>query len=474
MKKIKIILLLLILEFISCRCSLKNNTLPQIQSQNIVQFRSPKIYENPIEVFNFNGKFGEVFILNKSKFNIILKNNSNKNITINNITFTNTTFKFDLPYPGISTASTKLGSDLPCGIILNKNKRCIFSVTFQPVSERVELGKIVIDFTINTIMNKYTFEISGVGKEKSFALKELEKLKTTFSKVAKRSTPNPPTTKIIKSILANGHSNKFVYDDFFASFNNKSVNVLQKQLSVNRTIGYTYRSDFRPPEKPWINCDDDWKKGFSLKDPISSRKITYPGHSVGTNCGIKDIGGFFPSVTRKKDIEKINKMLINYKKETGKNFDPSKDNFMILNKYPNNVPLTTAPISDQLNWWLQSVLNLSGHVFSDYSYKGFISTSTNINFIINNWSGGTLSNVYVVYQEGGYLLPNRSNPDFNLDNGSHFVKFNENEVAVPGAILWEDVMAYVSIPEKDIMVRDGFEAMDKNAYDIIINDLSYL
>ena len=109
------------------------------------------------------------------------------------------------------------------------------------------------------------------------------------------------------------------------------------------------------------------------------------------------------------------------------------------------------------------------HVHNEYNYKGFISTTTNIN-LARSWGGGNRV-IYAVYIEGGYLLPSKFDASYKLKTGQTFSNFDENEVAVPGAILWEDVMAYLE-PGQSIMVRDGFEAMDKHAYDMIINAFS--
>lgn len=451
----------LIILILFCSCSKKSGSTEQGIKSSANQ--------SQIEITNSNGKFGEIYVLNKAKFNFILENKSAKTVKITDIKFTNNNFKFELPFPGISSASTKLGTDSPCSFSLEKNKRCVFSVTFQPTSPRPETGDIVIDYSIDSNKMQYSFNISGVGKEKTQALKALEKLKTTFSKVSKKSVTTPVSAdKVIESVLAIGHSKKFAYDDFFNSLGTKGIEVLNKQLSVERVIGYTFRADRRAPVIPWASCDSEWKNGYKLKNPINEVEITYPGNPTGTNCGIKDIGGFFPTATRKSDIEKINQMLINYKNTMKKDFDPSVDNFNILASFPTS-STSILSTSDSLNWWLQSILNLSAHVHNEYNYKGFISTTTNIN-LARSWGGGNRV-IYAVYIEGGYLLPSKFDASYKLKTGQTFSNFDENEVAVPGAILWEDVMAYLE-PGQSIMVRDGFEAMDKHAYDMIINAFS--
>ena len=383
-----------------------------------------------------------------------------------------------MPYPGISTASTKIVDIFPCpplGMELESGKKCILSVTFQPDLEKLESGNLKVEYTIDSKKYSFVFHLEGSGKVETEAHKALEKLKPTFS-VVNPITPAPTVDdKLIESVLAKGHSNKFAYDDYFSTFASKTnVDVLQKQLNVPRVIGYTFRADARPPRQSWDDCDNDWKNGFTLKDPITGKDVVYPGNPKGTDCGIENVGGFLPNYTRKKDIEKINKLLIEYKNKTGNNFNPSADDFEILKKFPSWAPSITSE-SDFLNWYIQSVLNLSAHVHGNFDYKGFISTSTKIG-LVKSWSSGSDKSIYVMYFEGGYLLPLTSDPNFKIKSaGANMTMANENEVAVPGLVAWEDIMAYIDLSPKGtkkIMVRDGFKEMDPDAYNKVVAALS--
>lgn len=126
---------------------------------------------------------------------------------------------------------------------------------------------------------------------------------------------------LVASVFAEGHSNKFYLDDFFKSQANQASEVWKKHLDLSRVIGYTFRADDRAPRVPGINCDEYWKNGFKLTQESTGNIISYPPHKDDKgnieDCGIKDVGGFWPSVTRPSDMVYIDKMLVNYKKQHG-------------------------------------------------------------------------------------------------------------------------------------------------------------
>ncbi|WP_186644816.1 hypothetical protein [Fluviispira vulneris] len=426
------------------------------------------VYSESFEINNINGNFGRTIINKNMKLNFILLNNHSGTAENINATFDNKKFKFLNGYPGIKYSSSK-SIKPPCTVNLASKSECTLAVSFVPDNEDFVFGNLIITYEVNSKQYVFKFPLRGVGVKQTKAQELLGKLKKSFSPVKKMTILNPHKTTLIETILAIGHSKKFAYDDYFKSFPNKYIEVINKQLSLKRVIGFTFRGDTRSPVINYYNCDNDWKYGFKLTDPKTGNKISYPGHP-GAGCGIKDVGGFFPTFTRKKDIEKINDLLIKYKKNNGKDFDPTIDNFRVLTLYPTS-PYYILSSTDILNWWLQSTLNLAAHTGSYYQYKGFISTSTNI-FKANKFSkNGT---VYAMYQEGGYLLPELLDPKNQMSGGEEITKHAENEVAVPGAVDWDDIVAYYNNSEKILMVRDGLKEMDSKAYYEIINEFSHI
>ncbi|BBH53341.1 hypothetical protein [Fluviispira sanaruensis] len=429
------------------------------------------VYPESFEINNINGKFGRTIINKNMKLNFILINNHSGTAENINATFDNNNFKFLNGYPGINyTSSTSIKP--PCTFNLNSKSECTLAVSFDPDNENFVYGNLIITYEVNSKQYVFKFPLIGVGVKQTKAQELLGKLKKSFSPVNKLTEPSPHKTTLIETILAVGHSQKFAYDDYFNSLPSKNIEVINKQLSLKRVIGFTFRGDTRSQVIDYKDCEDDWKYGFNIIDPKTGNEISYPGHP-GAGCGIKDVGGFFPTFTRKKDIEKINNLLIDYKKNYGKDFDPTIDNFRVLTLYP-TAPFTffsNISETDVLNWWLQSTLNIAAHTAGFYEYKGFISTTTNI-FIADKFSkNGT---VYALYQEGGYLLPEFSDPKNQLSGGGALASIDENEVAVPGAVDWDDVVAYYNKSEKILMVRDGLKEMDSKAYDEIINEFSHI
>lgn len=297
---------------------------------------------------------------------------------------------------------------------------------------------------------KETHQIMGLHKDLIFK-KLFQLLKPTFSTVSSLPSPGPyDNEELIKSVLAKWHSGKFVYQDHFEGMAKKDVEVLKKQLGVKRVIGYTYRSDGFTPEQ------------------------------------IKERGGFNTAFTRDDHNEHINRHLENYKKKNGgKSFIPSSD-YKILKEMPHQPrhklatteDLSKKQLEELLNWYCQSMLSLSSHVYNMFEYKGFISTSTSVDNTIKWCSetmGGSHKSVYVMYQEGGYLLPKRGDKDYMI-NGNSFTMANEWEVAVPGTIDWDDIVAYIDRSSKPlkIEIRDGLQALDPKAYQKILQGLSII
>ncbi len=464
MKKKLLFILFLFIIFISCKKDEQVNS----NDNNI-----PVSFEH-LEINNIPGKFGRVIIHKNFNLNFILLNKYSgtaKNIIAS---IDNNKFKFLIDNPVITNSSANLIKP-PCTKELDSKKECTISVSFVPVNENFEYGNLIIYYEVDSKKYAFKFPLSGTGVKQTNAQELLGKLKKTFSPVKKLIALKPHKNTLIDTILAVGHSKKFAYDDYFTTFSSKNVEVMKKQLSIVRVIGFTFRGDNRAPEINYYECGNDWIYGFKLKEPKTGNVISYPAHPKGTGCGIKDVGGFFPTFTRKSDIEKINILLNDYKnKNNGKEFDPTIDDFSVLKKSPTKPPVFTLSNVEILNWWLQSPLSLAAHSHSYYQFKGFISTTTNI-FTAKSFSGN--GTVYAMYQEGGYLLPDKLDDNYDLSTGGHMTGFSENEIAVPGAVDWDDIVAYLSFSGKNkdiLMVRDGLKEIDKKAYDQIINEFSLI
>lgn len=68
-----------------------------------------------LEILNLSGNYGTITINKKFKLTYQVRNNYPDNIENIKVSFENNNFKFELPYPGISTASTKADVFPPCG-----------------------------------------------------------------------------------------------------------------------------------------------------------------------------------------------------------------------------------------------------------------------------------------------------------------------------------------------------------------------
>ena len=104
---------------------------------------------------------------------------------------------------------------------------------------------------------------------------------------------------------------------------------------------------------------------------------------------------------------------------------------------------------------------------------GFISTTRSFN-VAKGWTGKW---IYAVLGEGGFdvVAMNKVNPNVNNKDGtskSFSLHPNEKEIAVPGAIPWDDIVAYrekIIVGSKlTIYVRKGLEKMDPKAFHCIV------
>ena len=425
-----------------------------------------KVVKNGLHIENLSGNFGEIIISKKSKRIYVLKNYYKETVENIKAKIENSNFYFPNGFPGNDMNS----SDHYCSSNLESGKSCKIAVVFEPKLILEEIGTLQISYSINSIKHEFQFSLNGKGKELTHAQRLLATLKDNFIEVTK--VPNKDNIfkkekKLIESVLAQGHSNNFNYNDYYHDPNKKNIEIWEKHLKIPRVIGYTFRSDRRAPEVPFSECSKEWKEGYEITDPVSGYIVKYPAqidkNHNGMNCGVKDTGGFWPYATRAQDLIKINNLLLQYKKETGKDFNLAEQP-VDHSSSGNSVDPGTATLS----WYLQNVLNLSAYVHETYDYKGFVSTTTSVSFA-NGWSGEW---VYITYVEGGFLLPDTDDPSFHFSTGGTFTAFSENEVAVVGGIPWEDVMGYYKKHSKKIYFREGFKEMDPVAYEKIIEAIS--
>ncbi|CAO1294859.1 unnamed protein product [Diamesa hyperborea] len=294
---------------------------------------------------------------------------------------------------------------------------------------------------------EFTFELKGKGKDPTVALNKLSTLGNEFDELGLDTKAKPVReygNEIIKSVLEDQHSLKFNYKE--SSFGKQEGTDAYK-----RVTGYTFRIDGRGPNIHY-NSED-------CEDYLVINKM---------DCGIKDVGGFWPASTRDSvEVEIINKMLHKYRILAGKDFDIntaqknnlfSDDNVTELSDIPNTINTIDLDfLSILLHYYLQDQFNFRTHVHY-YAYTGFISTSTWPGFFL---PGGfhkvlALDWVYAMYVEGGIQY-----------NG-----VGEYEVAVPGGVPWEDIVGFINKKEKKVYMRKGFESFDKQAYDKIYGILT--
>ena len=377
---------------------------------------------------------------------------------------------------------------------MTPNQICLMAVTFQPISEKEESGALNIKYTVKGKKLTFKFMLKGQGKKSNPIQDAFDKLGNDFIPLS----PDPvhkekeyPDATLIKSSLESFHSGKFNYDDFFNDNTKKGYKVWELHLKVPRVIGYVFRADSRAPEIPFNDCYDDWKNGYDLTNPKTGTKVHYNAQidEFGNklNCGVKDVGGFWPTATRPKDLKYINDMEVLFKNKKGQEFDIKKhklDDFPyapahtpgIKETFNSYIPPTDTMITLQLNWYLQNILNTSAHAHVGYDFKGFISTSSQL-FAAMEFAKTVKGDpwVYVLYQEGGFQLPSSKDPAFDLkgeakdkkkpQTWSTFTHIDFFEVTVPGGVPWEDVMAYTSADptKKDIYFRKGFKEISRKS-----------
>ncbi|BBH54434.1 hypothetical protein [Fluviispira sanaruensis] len=484
MKNYKIFILVMFLSLIFSSCKKDSN------SESVA---------SKLQIINLSGNFGLITMSYKFKRTFELQNFYSEKIIIKNITISNSNFKLESPNPDTTVTSNEIQS---CSSELESEKKCLLSVIFQPSNTNFEIGFIEVDYEINGGISSFKFQISGQGKEETETHKLLSQLGNKFIiKFADYNVKGKPIAenKFIKSILEKNHSRKFVYDDFFQDKANKGHEVWDLQLKVPRVIGYVFRSDTRGPSVQFKDCLDEWQNGYKLNDPMTGTEVEYKkqvdkfGNKI--NCGVEDVGGFWPRTTFPNDLKYINEMLIRYKKMTGEDFDITKQPIDDLPEAPNSkdfkksnrgyIPTDFGKMTLILNWYLQNQLNLSAHVHENYDFKGFISTSYQAKFV-HDWASRTIEGtstyimpkgsrwIYVIYTEGGFEMPESNDPDYKITKAPKikFVKYDNKEVVIAGGVPWEDIMAYTEMDSNKIFFREGFDKMDYKAYKKIYRLLS--
>ncbi|BBH53752.1 hypothetical protein [Fluviispira sanaruensis] len=429
-----------------------------ISSWNINAFSREIIPENispiaEITIENLSGNFGEILIENGFTRTFHLRSKNSIPITISSFKITN-----DIQN-SFSLKSDE--NEANCRHIINPQDYCSIPIFFKPKSIHNETAQLIVNYSIDSREETYIFNLNGWGKESSEGRISLSKLGKDFINMelnANAQLDENFPNDIIPSAFAKNHSGNFNYPNH--SFGNPQVfeGNINTDYDYSRTSGYTFRVDDRAPHVPYKNklC----RKFNKRKDKM--------------NCGIQDLGGFWPYGTMnvKPNVAKIELLLNKYISLTGNDYDLEKVS-LELNSYSNILPYI-PPLSDLSNdeiekmdvteikyslyKYLNNQLNLEQHVRKDYTYTGFISTTASPRFLLNYHESATRNWFYVMYVEGGV----------------RYYDFGESEFAVPGGIDWADVMGYYDRKKGKAYIRQGFESLDKEAYDKINNVFSIL
>ncbi|WP_186647135.1 hypothetical protein [Fluviispira vulneris] len=406
-----------------------------------------------ISIENLSGNFGEILIENGFTRTFHLRNKNSVPINISSLKIIN-----DI-YNSFSIAENTNESN--CKNLINPESYCGIPIFFKPKSTHNESALLIVNYSIDSRDETYIFNLTGWGKESSESRISLSKLGKDFLEMTldtdARLDENFPED-IIPSSFAKNHSGNFNYPNH--SFEKPEVLdwKTNEEHDYSRTSGYTFRVDERAPHVPYKNklC----RKFNKRRDKM--------------DCGVRDLGGFWPYGTMKvkPNVEKIELLMNRYRSLTGSDYDLEKVS-LELNSYSNILPfipqlddlskdeiekMDVNDIKYHLYKYLKNQLNLKHHVRGDYSYTGFISTTVSPRFLLNYHESVTRNWFYVMYVEGGV----------------RYYGFNESEFAVPGGIDWSDVMGYYDRKKGKAFIRQGFESLDKEAYDKIKNVFSIL
>ena len=406
-------------------------------------------HDEYITIDNLSGNFGEVLIEKGFTRTFQLKNNYSDSLKILSLNIVNDNYN--------SYNINDSQQELYCKNLISTRSHCNIPIFFKPKSIYNETAQLVIKYSINSIEKSYTFNLSGWGLESTESLKLLSKLGNNFIEIRldenKKLDENFPDN-IIPSSFANNHTEKYNYQNH--SFQKpKTINLNRNnENDYSRASGYTFRVEERAPHVPY---DDELCRKYNKKED----KL---------NCGIQDLGGFWPYGTMnvKPTVKKIEIMLNRYRSLTGNDFDIDKVSHEIINNI--NIPplknlvnneiekMNIDTLKDYLYQYLNDQLNLEKHVHGDYSYTGFVSTTASPKFLLNYHESVSRNWFYVMYVEGGIK----------------YYGFNESEFAVPGGIDWNDVMGYYDRNNGKAYIRQGFESLDNEAFHKIKNVFSIL
>ncbi len=408
------------------------------------------IQHDNILIDNLSGNYGNILIENGFSRTFQLKNNYADSITIlslNIINDNNNSFFLNENH-----------QELNCKYLVESGKYCNIPVFFKPNSiDHDEKAQLIIKYSMNLNEKTYVFDLSGKGRESSKSLKQLSKIGKDFVEVKLDENimlDNKFSENIIPSVFGNNLPETYNYQNHtFEKFESFDPSVNEPD-DYSRLSGYVFRVDGRAPHVPYT--DDLCRKYNKLEDKI--------------DCGIQDLGGFWPYSTMNINptVEKIELMLNMYRKLTSSDYDIEKVSHKEL--ISKNIPelkdlhidnIENMNIDDlkvHLYFYLKDQLNLWKHVKRDYSYTGFVSTSTSPKFFLNYHESSKRNWIYVMY----------------VDGGIKYYSGKESEIAVPGGIDWNDVMGYFDKREGKAYMRQEFESLDNEAYNKIVNVFSIL
>ena len=257
------------------------------------------------------------------------------------------------------------------------------------------------------------------------------------------------------------HGGKFAYSNPNANYKDRDANYLTS-LSLPRINGYAFRGDSRPPSSikaaggmlPGATRDDYYQymlEQIELKDLENKLKVTDPSTQA-----YKDLMSQKESI----DISLRSKEYIDkdYKRWT--------------------------TIGGHLGPETSSALNL--HIYIKQQFMGgwvSLSKSLKIAKFFATGRGGTTTGgkgqegwVYAIFYEGGVEIP-AAKKTFEFNGEKGHVPYEEQEIAVPGTIDWDDIVACRKVLGSGsftghLYVRESLLRDDPKAFSAIFDALS--
>lgn len=286
--------------------------------------------------------------------------------------------------------------------------------------------------------------------------KQNEKLVDDEDKLDKRDS-----RKIVRIESIKPHGGRFAYSNSKADSKDRDANYLTS-LSLPRINGYAFRGDNRPPSSikaaggmhPGATRDDYYQyvlEQIELADLESKLKVMDPSTQVYNELMSKK-GSILISLRNKSYIDK------DYK------------------------PWTS--IGGHLGPETSSALNLLVYIRLQFM-GGWVSLSKSLKIAKNfaTGGGGTTTGgggqegwVYAIFYEGGVEIPAAAE-SFEFNGKEGFVPFEEQEIAVPGTIDWDDIVACRKVLGSGsftghLYVRESLLRDDPKAFSAIFDALS--